>query len=129
MAVFISGQYEDNLALNSTWQTGDWDGNGEFDTEDIVLSFIKGAYQATASTASAPTATASPLVAAALQTTDALTLESQEVAITQIADEVLHSRPLLEAANNVDSLFADDIRLLDVNVDVEVIQDVVKNRV
>ena len=111
VAVFISGQYEDNLALNSTWQTGDWDGNGEFDTEDIVLSFIKGAYQATASTASAPTATASPLVAAALQTTDALTVESQEVAITQVADEVLHSRPLLEAANNVDSLFADDTDL------------------
>ncbi|MCA9199202.1 MAG: hypothetical protein KDA87_16770 [Planctomycetales bacterium] len=38
-AVFEAGQYEDAVANNSTWATGDWDGNGEFDSSDLVLAF------------------------------------------------------------------------------------------
>jgi hypothetical protein len=42
--VFSAGEYEDDIPLNSLWQSGDWDGNGEFDTSDLVLAFTSGAY-------------------------------------------------------------------------------------
>ena len=42
--VFAAGEYEDDIPLNSLWQTGDWDGNGDFDTSDLVLAFTSGAY-------------------------------------------------------------------------------------
>lgn len=37
--VFRAGQYEDGVAGNSTWATGDWNCDGEFDTRDLVLAF------------------------------------------------------------------------------------------
>jgi hypothetical protein len=49
--VFQAGQYEDNVANNSTWQTGDWDGNGEFDSADIVLAFQTGGFRPAAAVA------------------------------------------------------------------------------
>ncbi|MCA9200264.1 MAG: PEP-CTERM sorting domain-containing protein, partial [Planctomycetales bacterium] len=30
---------------NSTWGTGDWNGDGEFDTSDMVLAFQDGGYE------------------------------------------------------------------------------------
>ena len=38
-AVFQAGEYEDNLVGNSTWAEGDWNGDGEFDSADLVLAF------------------------------------------------------------------------------------------
>ena len=43
--VFQAGQYEDFIGKNSTWATGDWDGNYEFETGDIVLAFQDGGFQ------------------------------------------------------------------------------------
>ncbi len=43
VAVFQIGEYEDNIAGNSTWDEGDWDGDGEFTTADIVAAFQFGA--------------------------------------------------------------------------------------
>jgi uncharacterized membrane protein len=39
VAVFIAGQYEDDVALNSNWSQGAWNGEGEFDSSDFVLAF------------------------------------------------------------------------------------------
>ena len=56
VAVFQIGEYEDNVAGNSTWEDGDWDGDGDFSTADIVLAFQFGAYVADAQ----PAATTRP---------------------------------------------------------------------
>jgi hypothetical protein len=42
--VFVAGEYEDDLAGNSTWFTGDWNGDGDFTTADLVLAFQDGGY-------------------------------------------------------------------------------------
>ena len=43
--VFMTGEYEDGIELNSTWATGDWSGNGEFDSADLVFAFQDGGYE------------------------------------------------------------------------------------
>ncbi len=43
--VFQRGEYEDNVAGNSTWADGDWSGDGEFDSTDFILSFQTGRYE------------------------------------------------------------------------------------
>ncbi|MCP4189120.1 MAG: hypothetical protein GY768_00680 [Planctomycetaceae bacterium] len=34
-----AGEYEDGQSGNSTWEEGDWDGDGEFTTADLVFAF------------------------------------------------------------------------------------------
>ncbi len=46
ITVFQAGQYEDQVAGNSTWSTGDWDTDGEFTTSDLVVAFQDGGYEA-----------------------------------------------------------------------------------
>ncbi len=46
VVAFQAGQYEDDVALNSVWETGDWDGDGEFLTSDVVAAFQGGGYNA-----------------------------------------------------------------------------------
>ncbi len=43
--VFQAGEYEDDIAGNSTWEEGDWDGNGDFDSADFVIAFQTGLYE------------------------------------------------------------------------------------
>ena len=38
------GQYEDEVLGNSGWEDGDFNGDGDFTTEDIVLAFQRGMY-------------------------------------------------------------------------------------
>ena len=42
--VFAAGGYEDIVAMNSTWASGDWDGSGDFDSSDLVAAFSDGGY-------------------------------------------------------------------------------------
>ncbi len=42
--VFIAGEYEDNIPGNSTFEEGDWDGDGDFTTADFVLVLAAGTY-------------------------------------------------------------------------------------
>jgi hypothetical protein len=68
VTVFQPGQYEDAIALNSTWETGDWDGDREFNSRDLVQVFTEGYYQADAlrpATAVVPEPTAAALAFAA----------------------------------------------------------------
>ena len=48
LTVFQSGEYEDDIALNSTFEEGDWNGDGDFDSNDLVLALQKGTYGAAA---------------------------------------------------------------------------------
>jgi hypothetical protein len=45
VAVFTAGQYEDGVAGNSGWRTGDWDGDHEFASSDFVAAFTDGGYE------------------------------------------------------------------------------------
>ena len=44
VAVFQVGQFDDKTAQNSTFETGDWNGDREFDSSDLVLAFQAGHY-------------------------------------------------------------------------------------
>ena len=59
VTVFQYGQYEDTVAGNSTWVSGDWDGNGDFTSADLVAAFSEGYDVTTAAAlnADSPTAT------------------------------------------------------------------------
>jgi hypothetical protein len=54
--VLASGEYEDDVELNSTWLTGDWDGDGDFTSGDLVVALADGGYEQgpRASTAAVP---------------------------------------------------------------------------
>lgn len=43
--VFSAGQYEDGIDANSTWATGDFNGDQEFDSGDFVVAFQDGGYE------------------------------------------------------------------------------------
>ena len=45
VAVFTTGEYEDEIAGNSSWETGDWTGDAEFDSGDFVQAFQAGGYE------------------------------------------------------------------------------------
>ncbi|MCA9170963.1 MAG: hypothetical protein KDB23_24990 [Planctomycetales bacterium] len=45
VTVFTVGEYEDEIAENSTWADGDWNGDGEFSSSDFVLAFTSGGYE------------------------------------------------------------------------------------
>lgn len=45
LAVFQAGEYEDQLVGNSSFNEGDWDGDGEFDSNDIILAWTNGHYK------------------------------------------------------------------------------------
>ena len=59
---FQAGQYEDAVPGNSTWGTGDWDGNANFDSADFVAAFQQGGYEAGPRTAVAAVPEPSALV-------------------------------------------------------------------
>jgi hypothetical protein len=42
--VLQEGEYEDDIAGNSTFGDGDWNGDGEFDTSDLIYAFQFGRY-------------------------------------------------------------------------------------
>ena len=44
--MFQTGKYEDNTALPATFDEGDWNGDGEFDSSDLVAAFQAGNYVA-----------------------------------------------------------------------------------
>ena len=42
--VLVAGLYEDEIANNATWATGDWNGDGDFATSDFVLALQSGGF-------------------------------------------------------------------------------------
>lgn len=44
--VFIAGEYEDDIDVDSGWAEGDWDGDGDFTSSDLVFVFREGEYEA-----------------------------------------------------------------------------------
>ena len=45
VAVLALGEFEDNVALNSTWATGDWDGDADVTSGDLVLALADGGFE------------------------------------------------------------------------------------
>ena len=45
VVVFQAGEYEDDVELNSVWQTGDWNADGDFSSTDFVVAFQDGGYE------------------------------------------------------------------------------------
>ena len=45
VSVFQPGQYEDDIELNSTWETGDWNADAEFTTADLVQMMRDGGFE------------------------------------------------------------------------------------
>jgi hypothetical protein len=43
--VFQRGLYEQNLAEDAVWESGDWNCDGRFDSADLVAAFATGRYQ------------------------------------------------------------------------------------
>lgn len=37
-----SGEFEDQIPHNSTWDEGDWNGDGDFETGDLIMTFQEG---------------------------------------------------------------------------------------
>ncbi len=45
VAVFQAGEYEDDRVGNSSWRTGDWNGDTEFNVDDLVGAFQRGGFE------------------------------------------------------------------------------------
>ena len=43
--MFTASEYEDGVEGNSTWATGDWNGDTEFDSSDFVAAFTAAGYE------------------------------------------------------------------------------------
>jgi hypothetical protein len=43
--VFQRGEYEDATSGNSTWEDGDWNGDGDFNSGDFVTAFQGGGFE------------------------------------------------------------------------------------
>ena len=43
--VFKANEYEDGIEGNSTWSEGDFNADGDFDAEDLILAFEFGMYE------------------------------------------------------------------------------------
>ncbi|MFC1759454.1 hypothetical protein ACFL2H_11920 [Planctomycetota bacterium] len=43
--VFTLNEYEDTIRRNSTWETGDWNGDRDFTSSDLILAFQDGGYE------------------------------------------------------------------------------------
>lgn len=63
--VFTIGEYEDDIADNSTWNDGDWNGDLDFNTTDLVTAFQAGRYEAAPAAVSVPEPTGWLLATAA----------------------------------------------------------------
>ena len=48
VVIFQAGEYEDEIAGNSTFEEGDFDGDGDFTTTDLVFAFTRGRFVAEA---------------------------------------------------------------------------------
>ncbi len=48
VTVFIAGEYEDDVPGYTTFEEGDWNGDGDFDSSDFVAAFRAGTYVAVA---------------------------------------------------------------------------------
>jgi hypothetical protein len=73
--IFVAGKYEDGVPLNALWEEGDWDGDGECGTADLVLAFQTGGYESPALGAAKPAVSAVDLSIALL--TDELTTRTR----------------------------------------------------
>lgn len=115
VAAFIVGEYEDGVALNSTWQEGDWDGDGDFTTADFVLALASGSFESAALAANTEQALVDDrfLLRAALEDSDAGAEGEQKLdgvsgIVTGSPSDASNQKRRLDAVDaSFDSLFDD----------------------
>ena len=122
--IFQAGEYEDNLASNSTWATGDWNCDGDFTSRDFTYALTYGEYD-TDEPVIEPAAAA---VAAAIHNRDNIAKDSSDKPrqLVTNAGLVLHSQ---ESARHHDAVFEDDTeRTFELrNVDEEPAEDLLQS--
>lgn len=105
--VFQAGEYEDEVALNSLWETGDWNGDGDFGSSDLVLAFQKGGYAP-----AGPGAVDFRAIAAALPHDIVDNAELNEMVTEQISvQENLRPLAIELIDESLESLFEADLEL------------------
>jgi hypothetical protein len=45
MQVMAAGKYEDDVPQNTEFAEGDWDGDGEFTTRDLIAALAAGLFE------------------------------------------------------------------------------------
>ena len=103
--VFQAGEYEDGIAANSSWAEGDWNADGEFDSQDFVFAFQQGEY------VSAATPLNSQLAAAILRDS------SREVTEVATRQDNLKTEPELRRARPLPEEMARDLIFANVQED------------
>ncbi len=93
IAVFRSGEFDDDVRGNSIWEDGDWNGDGEFDTSDLVLAFQDGNYT----------------------TEEALHPDVLDVVLTETSDGVYRVAVTLSSPYDTPQRYADAWRVLGPN--------------
>ncbi len=73
--IFQMGEYKDDIRGNSTWEEGDWNGDGDFDELDMLLAFASQGYAYAARPAFTPQATRNDGVISALEADRVLNVE------------------------------------------------------
>ena len=66
VSVFTVGEFHDDLAGNSTWASGDWDGDGDFTGRDLDVAIADGAYESRSFAAPVPEPTTASLTSLAV---------------------------------------------------------------
>ncbi len=124
VAVFRAGEYEDDVADNSTWTEGDWDCDGDFTTSDLVTAFESGGYVQAAVTNPIDHAqvaaavdrlmSSGPLVsarnAASLESFDSMPIQSRQATVDHVvglADPAF----LFVDASPEETLMADELEI------------------
>ena len=117
--VFQRGEYEDNIAGNSTWTDGDWDCDGDFTTRDLVLAFQQGNYVENANALAANNRPANrllrPFIADDVQPGDDEAPTRDDRQHANVANH--NNEQVVELADATDLLFKRDDRFIASEVD------------
>ena len=76
--VFQSNEYEDTIIGNSTWDTGDWNGDFEFTTADLVLALSDGGFNRNSGAIQVPEPRSTPSGIVSLFTLSIFTVSARQ---------------------------------------------------
>jgi hypothetical protein len=110
VTVFQAGEYEDQVPFNSTFEEGDWDGDYDFTTADLVFALAAGRYPAD-QTASVRVDIVGGMAAANILLKSPLAQVLKATQRTMPSDEACRSKPTALrriATDLIDCLFIHD---------------------
>ncbi len=107
VSTFQAGEYRDQVAGNSTWEEGDWTGDGEFDEYDILLSMVTGGYEQPILPPAGVNAT--PIIAALEAERSWLAVEPFGRNVVQVASNSLPTAALLAERPLLDEVLSQEL--------------------